>query len=85
MPASKIDTSTPSLRTWLTERVAFYLDKPTEEIDPDVQLAEYGLDSVYAVSICGDIDDHLGLEVAPTLARDYPTINGMVGYLREAL
>jgi hypothetical protein len=45
------------LRAWLTNRVAEYLRLPAPEIDTSTQLAEYGLDSVYALALCGDIED----------------------------
>jgi acyl carrier protein len=73
----------PDLRTWLTERVAYYLDEAPERIATDVPLATYGLDSVYAFVICGDIEDRFGVTVEATLAWDYPTIDAMTMYLNE--
>jgi acyl carrier protein len=72
-----------SLRAWLIERVAFYLDRPADEIRSDVFLADYGMDSVYAISIISDIEDHLQFEVDPAVARDYPTIDGLTHHLLE--
>ena len=40
----------------------------------DTPLAELGLDSVYALTLCGDIEDEYGLDVDPTIVWDYPTI-----------
>jgi acyl carrier protein len=70
---------------WLTERVAFYLERPQAEIDPDAPLVELGLDSVYALTLCGDIEEHFGLAVEQTLPWDYPTVNALAGYLDDAL
>jgi acyl carrier protein len=79
-------TDTPAqIAGWLLERVAFYLERPAHELDADVKLVEYGLDSVYALSLCGDVEDRYGLEVEPTLAWDYPTVNAIAGYLLEEL
>lgn len=59
---------TPDLvRSWLVERVADYLRCPAEEVDADAPLTEYGLDSVYAFALCGDIEETFGLTVEPTL------------------
>ena len=69
------------LREWLTLRVAEYAECPPDAINPDVSLAEYGLDSMYALMLCGDIEDHLGLTVDPTVAWDYSTIAALTGYL----
>lgn len=71
------------LAQWLTERVAYYLGIPAEQIKPDVKLVEYGLESVYALALCGDVEDELGIEVEPTLAWDYPTIDSLVALLIE--
>ncbi|WP_156755320.1 acyl carrier protein [Actinokineospora pegani] len=80
---SQSDTRIPTdIADWLTERVASYLDTDADSIDRDLPLAEYGLDSVYALSLCGDIEDTLGLVVEPTLAWDYPTVTAMAEFLR---
>jgi acyl carrier protein len=65
----------PQLREWLVERVARYLEIAPAQLDPDQPFAEIGLDSVYALTLCGDIEDALGIEVEPTMAWDYPTVN----------
>ena len=78
--------STPGgLALWLTERIAFYLEIPTGDIRPDVKLVEYGLESVYALALCGDIEDEFEIEVDPTLAWDHPTIDAISEVLTEQL
>jgi acyl carrier protein len=74
-----------SLRAWLIGRVAYYVERAPHEVDPDAKLVGYGLDSVYALSLCGDIEDEYGLEVDPTLAWDYPTVNAIVEVLAGQL
>ncbi len=69
------------LEPWLIGRVAMYLGRPCEEIDPTSPLADQGMDSVYALSLCGDIEDALNLTVEPTLAWDHPSIAAIVGHL----
>jgi len=82
---TRSQTDVPPLQRWLTERVALYLEKTPDQIDPTVALAEIGLDSVYALSMCGDIEDHLGLEVDATLIWDYPTIAAIANHLHNEL
>ena len=77
--------SSGTLSNWLVERVAYYLNKDTSEINTDSPLAGYGLDSVYAVSLCGDLEDLLSIYVEPTLAWDYPTIDEIVEFLQQEL
>jgi acyl carrier protein len=79
-----LDT-TIDIASWLAERVASYLDTEPDGIDRDLPLAEYGLDSVYALTLCGEIEDELNLSVEPTLAWDHPTVNAMAEYLHTEL
>ncbi|MEW2418689.1 acyl carrier protein [Streptomyces sp. NPDC046866] len=69
------------LQQWVTARVAVYLDRLPETIDPHVPLAEYGMDSVCALSLCGDIEDVFGLPLDPQLAWDHPTVAALAGQL----
>lgn len=74
-----------ALRDWTRERVAFYLECPVRDIDTSKPLTAYGFDSVFALAICGDIEDEYGFEVDPTLAWDYPTVDALAGHLAEVL
>ncbi|UQA92493.1 acyl carrier protein [Streptomyces halobius] len=73
------------LGSWLTERVAFYLDKPIEKIDRSAELAGYGMDSLYSVAIITEIEDNLGIKVDMMAVWKYPTINDLVEYLHTLL
>jgi acyl carrier protein len=76
------DQPTPEeIRGWLVERVAYYLERSPEEIDPDLSLADYGLDSVYAFALCGDIEDALAVPVEPTLVWDVDTVAALTAHL----
>ena len=44
-----------------------------------MSLAEYGLDSMYGLMLCGDIEDHLEMRVVPTVAWDYSTVDALTG------
>ncbi|NGO66948.1 acyl carrier protein [Streptomyces boncukensis] len=81
--ASSAGDSTDEFRTWLTERVAFYLDQPAESIDPAVELAEYGMDSIYALSVISDIEDRLGMELDVGEVRQYRTVDALADYLGQ--
>ncbi|MFE3851891.1 acyl carrier protein [Streptomyces griseorubiginosus] len=73
------------IRGWLVERIAFYLECPREEIDEGAPLVDIGLDSVYALTLCGDVEDHFGLLVEPTMAWDHPTVDAITAHLTEEL
>jgi acyl carrier protein len=72
------------VRSWLVERVAYYVQLAPTEIDPDVSFAEHGLDSVYAFTLCGDIEDALGLSVEPTVVWDFDTLTALTAHLVES-
>jgi acyl carrier protein len=55
---------------WLRGRVAAQTGRRAEEIAPDVPLHDYGLDSVYVLGLCAEIEDHYGIEVEPTIMWD---------------
>ncbi|WP_433331284.1 acyl carrier protein [Spirillospora sp. CA-294931] len=73
------------LRSWLREKVAHYAQRDAAEIDTSAALTTYGLDSVYALILCGDIEDRLGLVLEPTVAWDHPTIEALARHLEETL
>ncbi|AQU68944.1 acyl carrier protein [Streptomyces niveus] len=85
MPVPTTGHTTESLTTWLAERIALYLKRRPDEIASDVPLAEYGLDSVAALSLCGDIEDDFDLVVEPTVAWDYPTVDALAVHLMEEI
>lgn len=74
-----------SLKTWLRQRVAFYVRAPQDSIATDVPLAQYGLDSVYALTLSGDIEDHLGRSLDPTVMWDHQTIDALAAALMDML
>ncbi|MFD4630231.1 acyl carrier protein [Streptomyces sp. NPDC058284] len=78
-------TSLQAICSWLVDRVAYYLDRAPAEIDKGTELAEMGLDSVYALTLCGDVEDRFGLVVEPTMAWDHPTIDAITAYLAAEL
>ena len=72
---------TAPIKQFLIERVAFYLERPVDEIDPTLPLAESGIDSVSGVSLCGDVEDRWQINVDPTMVYDYPTIDDIAGFI----
>ncbi|MFI9760741.1 acyl carrier protein [Streptomyces sp. NPDC051963] len=84
-PSAPSAPSDTELRSWLRAQVAHYAQLDAVAIDTDVELTTYGLDSVYALVLCGDIEDHLGLALEPTVAWDHPTIDALARHLEETL
>lgn len=84
-PSPETTPSLDSIRDWLVDRVAFYLELPASDVAMDAPMVDMGLDSVYAMTLSGDIEEHLGLIVEPTVAWDHPTIAALAEHLCERL
>lgn len=73
-----------AIQVWLVSQIAERLKVHPSRIDVREPLAHYGMDSVQAVSIAGDLEAWLGRRLPPTLAYDYPTIHALAQYLADA-
>ena len=65
------------LRQWLIERISVYADRPAADIRPDVPLSDYGVGSVYVLTLAGDIEDHLGTTIDPGLLWQHSTVDAL--------
>lgn len=65
------------IRSWLIERITHYLPELSGRIGPETELAGQGLDSVYAVALCGEIEDTWQLTIEPTLIWDSETVEAL--------
>jgi amino acid adenylation domain-containing protein len=74
-----------AIESWLVNRVAEALGVSPTDIDVREALASYGLDSVRAVSLSGDLEEWLDRRLSPTLVYDYPTIEALARHLAEPL
>ncbi len=85
MKMSKSVLTINEISSWLSSKVAEYTSQPLSVIDGNQPFANYGFDSVQAISLTGDIDTWLGMELDPTVAWDYPTINQLSDYLHKKI
>ncbi|MBN1451246.1 MAG: amino acid adenylation domain-containing protein [Anaerolineales bacterium] len=63
-----------AIKNWLVARIAAMQEIEPESIDPRQPFTYYGLGSVQAVSLTGELEDFLNRKLSPTLAWDFPTI-----------
>lgn len=69
------------LQTTLVGMLTKELRLPEGAVDTTTPLTQYGLDSIAALTIAGDLEDLLGLELPPTLLWDCPTIADLASSL----
>lgn len=68
---------------WLIEKIAEVTKKSASDIETDVQLIDYGINSVDAVRLSGDLEDWVGSELPASIVFQYPTISALAEYLSE--
>lgn len=78
---STVDRAT--VTTWLIERVAFYVEREPSDIDPTKHLAMYGMDSLYALGLAGDVEDEYGIDLDAAVVWDHPTIEAIAAYVAK--
>lgn len=71
------------IQTWLVTRIAAIVEIDPASIDPRQPFTYYGLGSVQAVSLTGELEEFLSRTLSPTLAWDYPTIELLANYLAD--
>lgn len=81
MTQTQTPWSEEALQDWLTEKLAEELGRDAEDIDIDQPFAQYGVDSVLAVTLVADLEDAMGCELNPTLLFDYPSIAAIAQHL----
>jgi acyl carrier protein len=74
-------TSVNLIKAWLIDWLAQELGFDREKIDPRESFLSYGMDSVQAMTMVGDLEANLEVRLPPTLAWDYPDIDALSAHL----
>jgi acyl carrier protein len=69
----------------LTDRLASLLGVDREDIDLEKSIFTYGLDSSVALSLTGELEAMLGLDLDSTLFWEYSKISELSEYLVDEL
>jgi acyl-CoA synthetase (AMP-forming)/AMP-acid ligase II/acyl carrier protein len=75
--------TTDEIRGWLTNRLARQCGISGEQLDPHERLSHYVRDSLSAVCIALELQQWLGIAVAPTVLYDNPTLAALSARLAE--
>ena len=72
-----------TIQAWMVTRLAEELKLAPAEINIRMPLLNYGLDSIVAFTLTGELADRLGGDLPATLFWDYPTIERLARHLAE--
>jgi 8-amino-7-oxononanoate synthase len=75
--------SAEAIEGWLIDKIAEMLTLEPNQIDVQQDFSEYGLDSVEAINLSGELENYLGRRLSPTLLWDYPNIETLAQYLAD--
>jgi Acyl carrier protein len=75
--------SVATIQGWLVGQLAERLGLEALEIDVEEDFANYGLNSIEAINLSGDLETILGRRLPPTLLWDYPNICTLAKYLAD--
>ncbi|WP_035798978.1 acyl carrier protein [Crocosphaera chwakensis] len=71
------------IQDWLIDYVSKKVKKDPQIISIKKPLSLYGLDSMAQLSMIEALEKQLTIEIDPTIAYDYPTIEELSKYLEE--
>jgi len=69
------------IKRWLVERLAKQLSVKPDQIDASVSFSSYGLDSMVAVKVSGDLEKLVERRLSPALLFEHPTIDALTQHL----
>jgi acyl transferase domain-containing protein/acyl-CoA synthetase (AMP-forming)/AMP-acid ligase II/acyl carrier protein len=69
------------IEAWLGVQISRRLKIPAASIDPREAFSRYGLDSLAAVELSGELERWLGRHLPPTLLYDFPSIRLLAAHL----
>ncbi len=78
-------TIVAAVEGWLSEWLVVRAGVAPETVDFDKPFADYGLDSMTAVELSGELEDWSGVELTPMIAISYPTVSAMSRYIAGEL
>ncbi|MDR6116519.1 MULTISPECIES: acyl carrier protein [unclassified Sphingomonas] len=78
-----VELTEPNIRQWLVERMAVLVNTKPEEVDTARSFESYGLDSLAAVNVAGDLERFMDQRLSPALLFEYPNIDELSHFLAQ--
>ena len=76
-----VQSQADALRQKIREELSSIIGVPANAIVSTEKLRHYGVDSARVTELFSRLSDWLGRPLSPTLAWEYPTVDGLVTYL----
>jgi len=76
--------SVPALRSWMSRTLAVHAGTEPAVISTSAPFTDFGVDSVFVLGWCTDLEDAFGIEVDPALVWEHPSIEALARYLAGA-
>ena len=70
-----------AVTTWLISRLAAHLQVPASQIGVKEPFASFGIDSMQAIAIAGELEKWLGRKVSPTALWEHPDIETLARHI----
>lgn len=74
-----------TLRLWIVQWLTVRGGVEPEEIRCDRRFDDYGLDSLMAIELIGDLEDGFEVELTPSIAWEHPTVDALAGLVAAHL
>lgn len=74
-----------TLRQWIVQWLIIRGGVEPTEIRIDRRFDDYGLDSLMAIELIGDLEDGFEVELTPSIAWEHPTVDAMAGLVAMQL
>jgi acyl carrier protein len=76
---------TTAIETWMTEWLVVAAGARPADVDIEKPFADYGLDSMAAIELSGEIEDWFGVELTPVVAWDHPTVSRLSAFIVDQM
>ncbi|WP_212003002.1 acyl carrier protein [Chitinophaga sp. HK235] len=71
------------ISSWIVRKLSVKLNLPASAIRLDKDILDYGLDSMEALGMVGEIEALIGVEIPATSVWDYPTISQLAQFIHD--
>lgn len=75
--------SVETIQEWLVSKLVEQFNIDHDSLDINIPLTKYGLDSIVAFTVVGELEEWLEVELPATLLWDYPTITEIAEYIAK--